>query len=172
MASLDEYKKFVHSMPEAEREFRTLELFHPDFSVLRIFQDFTDKDFTLESTAPRDPNMSVLFTAFPIEINEPGENGDIEQVLSVSMGAVGNEVNDRVALITEANSLVPIEAIYRKYFSGDLSSPVLILSLSVSDLSFKGYSNVTFTCEDTNFAAKRVGRLYTIEQFPTLKDIQ
>lgn len=169
MASLDEYEKFVSSMPEAQREFRTIELFHPDFNLLRFVQDFKNVNLTLESDAPRNASTSVIFTAISMNINEPGENGQIEQVLSVSMGAVGNEVNDKLQQITETGSLTPIELIYRKYYSGDLSEPVLILNVSVSDVSFKGYEAVTFTGEDTNFAIKRAGQLYTSERFPTLR---
>lgn len=169
MASIDEYKKFVSSMPEAQREFRTVELFHPDFSILRFVQDFKDVNLTLESTAPRNPSTSVTFKAISMSLNEPGENGQIEQILSVNMGAVGNEVNDKLQQITESGSLIPIELIYRKYYSGDLSEPVLILNMSVADVSFKSYEAVSFTGEDSNFAIKRAGELYTIERFPSLR---
>jgi len=169
MASLEEFKKFAASAPEAQREFRTIEMFHPDFSsVLRFVKDFEDVNLTLESTAPRDPSTSVLFTALAMEINEPGENGQIEQVLGVGLGAVGNEVNDQIDLITENGSLIPIELIYRKYYSGDLTEPVLVLSLSVADVSFKSYEQVSFTGEDTDFAIKKAGELYTLERFPGL----
>jgi len=169
MASLDEYKKFTASMPEAQREFRTVELFHPDFSLLRFVQDFQDISLTLESTAPRNPSTSVLFTAISMNIIEPGENGQIEQVLSLNLGAVGNEVNDELQKITENGSLTPIELIYRKYYSGDLSEPVLVLNMSVADVSFKSYEAVTLTGEDSNFAIKRAGELYLIERFPGLR---
>lgn len=169
MASLDEYKKFVSSMPDAQREFRTIEIFHTDFGVSRFLQDFEDKNFTLESTAPRDPSASVTFTAINLDINEPGESGDIEQVLSVTMGAVGNEVNDKIQQITESGSLTPIELIYRKYYSGDLTEPVLVLTMSVSEISFRSYESVTFTGEDSNFAIKRAGELYTLEKYPGLR---
>ena len=81
MASIDAYKKFVSSMPEAQREFRTIELFHPDFGILRFVQDFKSVNLTLESTAPRNPLTSVAFTAISMSLTEPGENGQIEQVL-------------------------------------------------------------------------------------------
>lgn len=170
MASSDEYKKFVNSAPEAQREYRTIELYHPDFSsTLRFVKDFQDISLTLEATAPRNPSTSVLFTAIAMELTEPGENGQVEQVLSVGLGAVGNEVNDQLNQITEAGSLTPVELIYRKFYSGDLSSPVVVLSLSIADVSFKSYDNVSFTGEDVDFATKRAGELYTIERFPGLK---
>ena len=170
MASEDEYKKFVNSMPEAQREYRTIELSHPDFSgVLRFVKDFINVDLTLESTAPRDASTPQTFTAISMDLNEPGENGQVEQVLTVTLGAVGNEVNTELANITESGALIPVELIYRKYYSGDLSTPVLVLSLSVAAVSFKGYDNVAFTGEDVDFAIKRAGELYTIERFPGLR---
>lgn len=172
MAALDEYKKFVSSAPQGQREYRTIELYHPDFSqVERFVSDFKDINLTLESTAPRNPSTSVLFTAIAMKLNEAGENGQIEQVLTVNLGAVGNEINDRLDQITESGSLVPIELIYRKFYSGDLSEPVVVLSLSVADVSFKSYTSVTFTGEDVDFATKRAGELYTIERFPGLKNL-
>ena len=172
MAAPDEYEKFVNSMPEGQREYRTLELAHSDFSsTLRFVQDFENIDLTLESTAPRDPSTSVTFTALSMQVNEPGENGQIEQVLGVSLGAVGNEVNEQLDQITESGALEPVELIYRKYYSGDLSEPVLFLYLSVADISFKGYADVSFTGEDVDFAIKRAGELYTVERFPGLKDL-
>ena len=172
MASIDEYKKFAASAPEAQREFRTIELFHPDFTGAQYFvKDFVNQTLTLEATAPRNAGLPVEFTAIAMEISEPGENGEIEQILSVELGAVGNQVQDLIDQITPANSLIPIDCIYRKYYSGDLTEPVLVLSLSVSDVSFDSYTSVGFTAEDTNFATKRAGELYTIERFPTLSGV-
>lgn len=170
MASLDEYKKFINSAPESQREYRTVELYHPDFSqTLRFVKDFQDISLTLEATAPRDASTSVLFTAIAMDITEPGENGQVEQVLSVGLGAIGNEVNEQLDQITESGSLTTVELIYRKFYSGDLTTPVVVLSLSVADVSFKSYDNVSFTGEDVDFATKRAGELYTIERFPGLK---
>jgi len=172
MASSDEYKKFVSSMPQAQREFRTIEIFHPDFAdLLRFVQDFTGGNFTLESTAPRNPGASVFFDAIAANMIEPGENGGIESALTVNLGAVANEVNDQIDLITPDGALIPIEVIYRKYYSGDLSTPVLVLNLSASQINFEGYTSVGFIAEDSNITTKRAGELYTLERFPTLAGI-
>lgn len=166
------YRKFLASAPVAEREFRTIEIHHPDFSeTLRFVRDYEDQTLTLESTAPRDPSTAVLFTALSMEIKEPGETQDVEQVLQVSLGAVGNEVQDQVDQITTGNTFEPIELIYRKYYSGDIGEPVLVIQLSCSVLQFNGYSSVSFTAEDVDFANSRSGELYTLERFPTLEGI-
>ncbi len=173
MASIDDYKRFISSMPQAQREFRTIEIFHPDFSeLLRFVEDFTDQTFTLESTAPRNPGASVLFTGIAAKILEPSESGGgVDQTLTVNLGAVGNEVNDQIEQLTPDGSLTPIQVIYRKYYSGNLTEPVLVLSLSASEINFEGYTQVSFIAEDSNVTTKRAGEIYTLERFPTLGGI-
>lgn len=170
MASIDDYRIFTNSYPEAEREFRTIEIYHPDFSsLIRLVADYQDQTFTLEAAAPRDPSSDQLFSRAGLKIAEPSESGSVEQTLTVSMGGVGNVINDQLSQVTPDGSLTPIELIYRKYYSGNLDEPVLVLTLSVADINFKSYEAVTITAEDVNFASKRAGELYTLERFEGLR---
>jgi len=166
------YKKFLASAPIEQREFRTIELYHPSFlSILRFVQDTQDQTLTLEATAPRDPSLPTVFTAISMVIEEPQETQDADPVLTVNLGGVGAEVQDQVDLIIGEEVLTPIECIYRKFYSGDLSAPVVVLSLSVSTIRFEGYTKVAFTAEDIDFANKISGELYTIERFPMLAGV-
>jgi len=166
------YRRFLASAPVAQREYRTLELYHPSFSeVLRFVQDTQDQTLTLESTAPRDPSTAVLFSAISMVIEEPQETEEADPVLTVNLGGVGGEVQDQVSAITGEDALTPIECIYRKYYSGDIDAPVLVISLSVSTIRFEGYARVAFTAEDIDFANKLSGELYTIERFPMLAGV-
>ena len=172
MASIDEYRKFLASKPEAQREFRTLEFFHPDFTgTIRFVKDFIDRSFTLESTAPRNPGTSVLFTGISMSVTEPSESQEGVQILAIGIGATNDEIENQIKLITPVNSFTPIECIYRKYYSGDLSEPVLILNLSVSSVDFDGYTKNNIVAEDMDLANKSSGEFYTILRFPTLAGI-
>ena len=163
------YRRFLASAPTAQREYRTIELYHPSFSsVLRFIQDAEDQALTLESAAPREAGDSVLFSAISMVIEEPQETEEADPVLTVNLGGVGGEVQDQVNAITGEDALTPIECIYRKYYSGDIDSPVIVLSLSVSTIRFEGYTRVAFTAEDIDFANKLSGEIYTIERFPML----
>ena len=174
MAKIDSvgYRRFLASAPVAQREYRTLELYHPSFvSVLRFVQDTEDQTLTLESTAPRNASEGALFAALGMVIEEPHETQEADPVLTVNLGGVGAEVQDQVKLITGEAALTPIECIYRKYYSGDLLSPVVVISLSVSTIRFEGYTKVAFTAEDIDFANKISGEIYTIERFPMLAGV-
>jgi len=166
------YKKFLAAAPAAQRVYRTLEIYHPDSSAPRRYiSDYVDKSLTLESAAPRNAGESVLFTAISMEIVEPNENQDGEAVLNVDLGAVGNEVQDALDEITPSGKFKPIECIYRKYYSGDILIPVIVLNLSISKLKFEGYKAVGFIAEDIDLSNKASGEIYTLERFPMLKGV-
>jgi hypothetical protein len=105
-------------------------------------------------------------------LTEPSESqdGDVGP-LAVELGAVANEVQDQLDLITPANAFTPVELIYRKYYSGDLAGPKKVLYLSISNLAFKGYTAVGFSGEDVDLVNKSSGEIYTTERFPGLRDI-
>lgn len=172
MTASDEYIKFLTVKPAAQREIRTLEFFHPDFSsVERFVRDFVDQTLTLESDAPRNAGQSVLFTAISMDVVEPAESQEGLQILRVGLGATNDELQNAIDQITESGAFTPIECIYRKFYSGDLSEPVLVLNLSVSSLNFKGYTENNIIAEDQDLASKSSGELYTLDRFPTLRNI-
>ena len=172
MAAIDDYNKFLASKPAAEREYRTLEFYHSDFvTPLRFLADFGDGIFTLESTAPRNPSTVQLFTGLSMAINEPSENKDGLQALTASIGATGAELQDKLDLITPANAFEAVECIYRKYYSEDLTDPVLVLYLSITSVEFNGYTKNTIVAEDQDLASKSAGELYTLDRFPGLRNI-
>jgi len=164
------WNRFLASAPEGVREYRTIELSHPEFSAgqLRFVKDYVDADLGLEADAPRNPGEVVTFTAIAMDVKEPDETGDAEQILQINLGAVGGEVQDVLKEITAAGVLTPIQVIYRKYYGGDLTEPVVRLSLSASGLKFKSYAAVAFTAEDIDLAVKPSGEIYTTERFPGL----
>lgn len=172
MATLEEYKRFVANEPEAQREIRTLELWHPDFSqVYRFANEYNDFTGTLESTAPRNSGEEVTFTAATLLIKEPSERGDTDQVISVTVGATDDVLAEMLDSITGTGYLSQIEVIYRKYYSGDVSQPAVpALYLYASGVNFDNATSATLTVEDTDLAVKRSGALYTLEEFPGLSE--
>jgi len=166
MPSVEEYKIFLASKPQAEREFRTVEFNHVDFGgPLRFVKDFVDKSFALES------GPVVLFTAISMDIIEPTEDSDSTGVLTISLGATNDELQDKLNLIKSNNRFKPVSCVYRKYYSGDLSEPVLILQLSVSELNLQGYTKNNLIAEDSDLAIKTSGEKYDLARFPTLRNI-
>jgi len=158
------------------REYRTIEIYHPDFAnVLRFIQDYENQNLTLENSAPRNAGQSVTFTAIrPLEIKEPNEEINRSPTLSISLGAVGNEVQDQIDSITDNGFLAPIQVIYRKYYLANDGTKKLALTplyLSASELKFESYNGVAFTARDIDFANRASGEIYTLSRFIGLKDV-
>jgi hypothetical protein len=171
MATIDEWNKFLASAPEAEQEFRTIEFYHSQFGeVIRLVNKFTDKTFTLESTAPRNANQAVLFTSFSLQIEEPAENKEDDASLNISLGGIGGIIQDQMAKIDGDGLLEPIQCIYRKYYSGDLGEPVTALYLSVNSIVLDSYKTVKINAEDADLLNKNSGERYTLLRFPQLQD--
>ena len=149
-----------------------MEVFHPQLSqVYRFVTAYKDMNFILEPNAPRDAGQSVLFDAVTLSIKEPSERNDSEQNLAVTFGNVDGRIHDIVDQISGQGFFIPIDLIYRKYYSGDLAGPVTSpLKLFISFLAFDGPEVVTFTAEDIDLSAKRSGSVYELEKFPGLKE--
>lgn len=162
------YRKFLSSAPTGQMEYRTVEIYHPSFGVLRFVRDYSDQQFAIESDAPRSAGEQVTFTAISMKINEPAEGENSSNQLLIQFGATSNQIEEKIKLISGEDHLTPIEVIYRKYYSGDLSEPVVVMKLSVTELSFEGYSSNSMSAEDVDFNQRRAGELYTFERFPGL----
>lgn len=172
MATTGQWRRFVANAPEAQREYRTIEVWHPQFDTVRRFvANYCDITATLEQDAPRDPGLPVLFTAATLRITEPVERQDAEQALAVEFGNVDGAISELVDQIAGIGFLTGVDVVYRKYYSGDLERvAVPPLYLFAASLAFSGPTSVAFTAEDVDLSQKRSGRLYTPADFPGLQE--
>lgn len=170
MATFDDYVQFKLHKTETQREFRTIEIHHPNLSqVYRFVQDSSDLVAGLESTAPRNPGETVTFEAAYIEIVEPAESTDTEQNLQVNIGTLDDKMHSIIDQISGTGFLTEVDLVYRKYYSGDVSEPIINpLYLFVNQPSFDGLTAASFDATDTDLSLKRAGRIYTLEDYPGL----
>ena len=152
----------------------TVELYHPDWpSIIRLVADRTDLTATLEATAPNNPGASVLFTAFPMQVDMP-RTGDGPQDGSV---VISNATRLVMAILEAADlsDAVPIRVIWRPYVSTDLTGPGINppLRMAVKSISADG-GRVTFQCGPVEFANRRFPRpstgVYKTTMYPGLTE--
>tara|TARA_R110002096_G_scaffold265447_3_gene458967 strand:- start:993 stop:1538 length:546 start_codon:yes stop_codon:yes gene_type:complete len=157
ITTLNSWKQFLASAPESQREIRTIEIDHVDLPAPQYFaQNYTD--FIAEG---------VTYKAAGLVITEPAERNDSEQNLSISMGAVTDELQAIIDQITEQGFLSELKVTYRKYYSGDLSEPAITPTILYgSSITFENSDRVSFVAEDTDLTNKRAGKLYTLSLFP------
>lgn len=153
-----------------EIRFETLELYHPQIGLLRYVKDQQfEKQFTLESDAPRNPSETVTFS--PASMRFAQENQDESQRTSIriNLGAVGQEVKSHLKKLNGDGYLTLIEGIYRTYKQSDTSQPMNIpVKLVASSVSMEGQS-VSILLEDDNPEGVSVARKQLAQDFPGLE---
>lgn len=171
MTTLNEWERFVACAPEAQREYRTIEVWHPQLQgVFYFVSNYRDVTFTMEPDAPRFPGEAINFKASTLQITEPSEREDSEQTISIELGNVDSTVHDMIDKINGSGFFTPVSIVYRKYYSGNLTLPAVPpLYLSASGVQFNGPETIAIAAEDADLAQKRSGILYTVEKFPGLK---
>lgn len=175
MATFQDYLKFKVNKPEAKREFRTVEIYHPKFTdIFRLVQDFDEYTATLEDTAPRNAGQTVTFEPFSGRLVEPAERSDGEKVLQVVIGDLLGAIQDELDNLQGSDWFTPIEIVYRKYWSDDSTAPAVPpFYLFADGPSFNESDGeipigATFNARDTDLSQKPAGILYTLDKFPGL----
>lgn len=175
MATFDEYVKFKNNKPESQREFRTIEIYHPaNGNVIRLVQDYSPLIATLEPGAPRNAGEAVEFLPFAGNVTDSQESNDAEQSVAIDIADINSEVPKYLDSLDGLDYFTPIEVIYRKYWSGDLSQPALPPqylfatgpSYEVTDSEVP--ISTSFVASDVDLSQKRAGTIYDIRNFPGL----
>lgn len=171
MATLDEFKRFSSGYTESVREYRTIEAYHPQFDqTYRFVRNYIPVNLQLEASAPRDSGTIQTFAGKTLEIVEPSEQPEAEQVLSISFGNADSQIHEIIDQVSGSGFLDPVEIIYRKYIGTDKTSPVCPpLYLSATSINFEN-QDCTIIAEDVDLTQKRSGINYTNRLFPGLAD--
>jgi hypothetical protein len=152
-----------------KREYQTVEIYHPTIGVLRYVSGRIDfKNFTLESTAPRNPGALVTFTAGSFSFKEPDQNSSFIET-DLQLGRVGKQIKQKLKSITGANRFLTGEVIYRTYFDGEESAPAFVLRLYIASATMTSQGAVLRITQD-NPNDRGIASLYTSERFPGLTE--
>jgi|SRR6185369_5222564 len=170
------YAEAMASAPITRTMLATYEFRHPNFTddngdpiAIRIVNDFTDLDATIETGAPLDANAEVTFTACPVSASGP-EEGDTSTVPTIALtvdGVSGHIIEHLDQALLSAD---PIEVTERIYASDDTGAParlpvitMILRSIQVGDVSVT--ANATFfDLTNTAFPKKE----YTEAEHPGL----
>lgn len=153
---------------ERKRYYKTAEIYHPTLGVQRYVANRIDpKNFTLESTAPRNASESVAFTGATLEYFPPEQNEDTVSA-EIQLGRVGRTVKQQLKSITGFSRLQVGEIILREYIEGEESAPVYSLLLYISTITMT-QDGVVILAEQDNPAGRGSAQIYTGERFPGLR---
>ena len=163
-------KQFFTTKPR-EIYFETIELYHSQIGTLRyVFKQFFDKEFTLESDAPRDAGNAVSFSPAAGEVSPLIQSDSPTTSLEINLGRVGQNVKNRLSNINGTGWIEQIECIYRVYDGSDTSEPLNVPPrLFISNISMTRDNVSIDGAEDDNPLGVTVARKYLAQDFPGLE---
>lgn len=151
--------------------YETFEIYHPAVGVhRRVKGQFYDKQFMLESTAPRNAGEVVTFEPAAFETQHPDISEDSVLTMTTQMGNIGSMIKGYLKQIKAYDNLyqntTATEYIYREFINGVPSK----IYLWVSNFNITG-DTVAFVASDDNPNAINVAEVYKAQNFPGLRVI-
>jgi hypothetical protein len=146
----------------------TLEISHPSFSqtyriVRNVVGGWTAK--TEESGTP-----TRTFTYYPCEITYPSSSDDLDFIIRISFGDLGEIIPDELdRVFSDGLIAVKPQLKYRIYQSDNTDAPIFydVNPLEISGLSFNS-KGVTFEASPPGRNYTSIGMRYTVDNFPSL----
>ena len=120
-------------------------------------------------TVKHENGQSYVYEFMPLQINKGNTSDNLDQSLRITVGDLGQVVPQLVKLIRDANSVERPKVTYRAYMSSNLESPTHIVDgLEVEAMS-RDHQATTFDAAAQRLNSVGTGRLYTVDEFPSLK---
>lgn len=147
-------------------QYETLEIYHIDFTKTY----FVVRNNTKGLTATLETSSSQFFDYCPMRITQNTVGNDLDFVLTIEFGDVGELLPFELDEVFDANGLFTKPTLkYRTFRSDDLSSPMFgPIELEVTEFSFDRYG-AKFEATATKTNSQKTGELYTIDRFPMLR---
>jgi hypothetical protein len=165
------YSQFFLNTSSSIVQLELLEISHSSFSqTYRIVRNaINGVTVTLEDASVH------TFAYYPVKIVPTGSNNDLDQVLQVQFGDLGQVVPlevDRVLLTSSGGlptSVTKPTLLYRTYRSDDLTEPLAgPYRFQVNNIAFQK-EGATLQCTAPRLNLNRTGEIYSMDRFPMLR---
>jgi hypothetical protein len=157
------------STKERKRYYKTIEIYDQINGTFRYVTGRIDpKNFTLESSAPRDAGLSVEYTGGYFEYSRP-EQSESNVSLDIQLGRIGKQIKQKLKNIRGFDRFNSAEVILREYIEGQESEPVFVLKMYIATITLTR-DGVVIRAELDNPSNINVSRIATSEDFPGLAE--
>lgn len=113
---------------------------------------------------------SQAFVYYPLQITATGTDSDLDQVLKVSLGDLGELLPQQLDAVSVAGTFkIKPRLVYRQYRSDDLSLPIEGPdTFTIDNIAFDG-TGATFQASAPRVNLTGTGERYTFDRFPMLR---
>jgi hypothetical protein len=163
---MSEYSEFFLNSGSNVAELELLEISHPSFS--QTF--YIVRNAVAGVTVTLEDASSQEFVYYPLQIQAIGSGDDLDQVLRIQLGDLGDLLPRELDAVSAAGTFgTKPTLIYRTYRSDDLSAPLYgPITLEISNLTFKR-EGAAFEAHAPRLNKTATGELYTTTRFPMLR---
>ncbi|MDV2440704.1 DUF1833 family protein [Acinetobacter gerneri] len=120
-------------------------------------------------TVKHEDGELATYQYMPVQIDKGSTTDDLDQSLKITVSDLGEIVPKLLDLIAESGIDEDPEVIYRSYMSTDLENPVSVINgLELNNTSSDAYAT-TFDASARKLNSTGTGRVYTVDEFPSLR---
>jgi len=149
-------------------QYELIEIEHPNFSkIYRIVRNNTEG-----ITVKLENGIYYTFDYYPLKITLAGDKDNLDQIVKIELGDLGEIVSKEFDLIRSANGFSTKPTVkYRTYRSDDLDNILFgPYNMEVDTFSFNREGCV-FEAKAPSLNIGRTGEIYSIDRFPMLKGL-
>lgn len=160
------YAEFFLNSKSNVVEVETLEISHSSFS--QTF--YIVRNATQGFTAMLETGETKTFEYYPLRISPLGSKNDLDQVIKIELGDLGELIPQEIDAVSLANNFDERPVVkYRSYRSDDLTAPLIgPWILEISNFSFN-LDGCTFEAKAPSLNINATGEFYKVARFPMLR---
>ena len=162
-----DYVSFFLNSESRVVEYETLDIYAPGF--LERYRIVVNN--SLGITASIETGEQVFFRYYPALIELPSESDDLDQVISITLGDVGEIISNELDRIHAQDSFnVKPTVIYRTFRSDYLLTSMKRYVLEISELH-EAFEGSTFEAKPPVINMVKTGEIYSLVRFTALKSV-
>jgi hypothetical protein len=163
---MSEYSEFFLNSGSNVVELELVEISHPNFTKTYyiVRNAMNGVTVTHEDATVHD------YQYYPLKITPVGAGNDLDQVLQVQLGDLGEILPQELDAVSAAGTFgTKPTLIYRTYRSDDLTAPLYgPITLEISNLTFKK-EGAAFEAHAPRLNSTATGEVYSTSRFPMLR---
>lgn len=163
------YSEFFLGGPLHTTYLEMIEISHFRFTqTWRFCRNCTALGITVTHESP--PGGDFTYAYLPMQIRRLGVTNNMEQVLRITLGDVGQIVAKELDAVFNSNGMnfKPVVK-YRAYDSSDLTGPMFGPSIHEIETISLNKKGVTFDAVAPRLNRGRTGKLYEVKEFPMMR---
>lgn len=160
------YTEFFLNCKTNVIQLELVEIYHPNFSkIYYLVRNATDG-----VTVKLEDGLNYFFQYCPLKISLANEKDDLDQIIKIQMGDLGEIIPMELDLVEQADGFLTKPTLkYRNFRSDDLENVLYgPVTLEIKTFSFNR-EGCLFEAKAPSLNVSKTGEIYSLDRFPMLR---